>query len=75
MIKKIIITKGEHAFKGFASTYNVEISFKPELQLKEELHSNYIFLHFAFIGLEWNSITLFTKMNFFFFQKSHFITI
>ena len=42
---------------------------------KGELHSNYIFLYFALIGLEWDSITLFTKMNFFFFQNSHFNTI
>ena len=35
--KNIKITKREHAFKGFASTYNVEIlnSFNPELQLKD----------------------------------------
>ena len=33
--------------------------------LKGELHSNYIFLNFALIGLEWDSITLFTNMNFF----------
>ena len=32
---------------------------------KGELHSNYIFLYFALIGLEWDFITLFTKMNFF----------
>ena len=42
---------------------------------KGELHSNYIFLHFALIRLEWDSTTLFTKMNFFFFQNSHFNTI
>ena len=31
------ITKREHAFKVYASTYNVEIlnSFNPELQLKD----------------------------------------
>ena len=31
------ITKRAYAFKGFASSYNVEIliSFKPELQLKD----------------------------------------
>ena len=31
------ITKREHAFKGYASTYNVEIlnSFNPELELKD----------------------------------------
>ena len=31
------MTKREHAFTGFASTYNVEIlnSFNPELQLKD----------------------------------------
>ena len=31
--KKVKITKGAHAFKGFASSYNVEISnfFNPEL--------------------------------------------
>ena len=34
-------------------------------KVKGELHSNYIFLRFALIGLEWDSITLFTKMIFF----------
>ena len=31
------IAKREHAFKGFASTYNVEIlnSFNPKIQLKD----------------------------------------
>ena len=31
------ITKRAHAFKGYASTYSVEVfnSFKPELQLKD----------------------------------------
>ena len=38
--------------------------------IKGELHCNYIFLHFALIGLEWDSITLFTKMNFF-SSKTH----
>ena len=35
--KNIKITKREHAFKGSASTYNVEILnyFNPELQLKD----------------------------------------
>ena len=35
--KSIKIKKGEHAFKEYASTYNVEIlnSFNPELQLKD----------------------------------------
>ena len=35
--KNIKTTKREHAFKGYASTYNVEIlnSFNPELQLKD----------------------------------------
>ena len=34
--KSIKIKKGEHAFKEYASTYNVQIlnSFNPELQLK-----------------------------------------
>ena len=40
--------------------------------IKGELHSNYIFLYFALIDLEWDSITLFTKMNFF-SSKTHFI--
>ena len=37
MKKKIKITKRKHGFKGFASTYNVEIlnSFNPDLQLKD----------------------------------------
>ena len=43
--------------------------------IKGELHSDYIFLYFVLIGLEWDSINLFTKMNFFFFQNSHFSTI
>ena len=42
-------------------------------EFKEELHSNYIFLHFALIGLEWDSITLFTEMNFF-SSKTHIST-
>ena len=35
--KNIKIAKREHAFKGYASTYNVEIlnSFNPELRLKD----------------------------------------
>ena len=35
--KNVKITKGDHAFKCFASTYNVEIlnSFEPVLQLKD----------------------------------------
>ena len=37
---------------------------------KGELHSEYIFLHFALIGLEWDSITLFTKRNVF-SSKTH----
>ena len=37
----------------------------PFQQFKGELHSNHIFPHFALIGLTWDSITLFTKMNFF----------
>ena len=34
---KVKIRKEAHAFKGFASSYNVEIlnSFNPELQLKD----------------------------------------
>ena len=38
--------------------------------IKGELHCNYIFLHFALIGLEWDSITYLEK-----FQNSHFNTI
>ena len=44
-------------------------------EVKGELHSYYIFLHFDLIGLEWDSITLFAKMNFFSLQNSHFHTI
>ena len=51
------------------------ISLLGKQLFKGELHSNYIFLHFALIGLKWDTITLFTKMNFFFFQKLHFNTI
>ena len=45
-----------------------KINFQISL-LKVELHSNYIFLHFALIGLEWDSITLFTKNELFFLPK------
>ena len=38
-------------------------------KVKGELHSNYIFLRFALIGLEWDSTILFTKMNFFILPK------
>ena len=47
--------------------------FSDKNVLKGELHSNYIFLHFALIGLEWDSITLFTKMNIF-SSKTHIST-
>ena len=38
--KNVEITKQEYAFKGYASTYNVEIlnNFNPELQLKDTEH-------------------------------------
>ena len=49
-------TKGEHAFKGFASTYNVEISFKLELQLKEDLHSKLHSNFFILRSLAYNGI-------------------
>ena len=45
---------------------------RPASLLKGELHSNYIFLNFALVGLEWDSITLFTKINFFFLPKLTF---
>ena len=41
--------------------------------IKGEFHSNYILLYFVLIALEWDSITLFTKMNLFFFQNSPFV--
>ena len=41
-----------------------------ENHIKGELHSNYIFLYFVLFGLEWNSVNLFTRMNFF-FSKTH----
>ena len=40
--------------------------------IKGELHSNYILLRFALIVLEWDSITLFTKIIFFFLPKLTF---
>ena len=42
------------------------------IKFKGELHCNYIFLHFAIIGLEWYSITLFTRINIFFLPKLTF---
>ena len=44
-------------------------------KFKGELHFKYILLYFAVIGLEWDYVTLFTKMNVFIFQNSHFNTI
>ena len=51
------------------STFVLNLS----VYLKEKLHSDYIFLYFVLIGLEWHSINLFTKMNFFSFfpSKTH----
>ena len=46
--------------------YFTRIYFRTAPVLKGEPHSNYIFLYFALIGLEWDSMTLFTKMDFFF---------
>ena len=37
--------------------------------IKGELYSNYILLYFGVFGLELDSITLFTKTNFFFLPK------
>ena len=48
------------------------ISLLGKQLFKGELHSNYIFLHFAFIGLELDSIILFTKMNLFLLPKLTF---
>ena len=52
--------------------YFTRIYFRTAPVLKGEPHSNYIFLYFALIGLEWDSMTLFTKMNFFFLPKLPF---
>ena len=41
-------------------------------EFKGELHSNYIFLYFVLVDLEWDSINLFTKMNVFFLPKLTF---
>ena len=40
------------------------IGFFPTL-LKGELHCHYVLLYFAVIGLEWDSITILTNVNFF----------
>ena len=48
------------------STFVLNLS----VYFKGELHSNFIFLYFVLIGLEWDSINLFTKMNFF-SSKTH----
>ena len=41
-------------------------------KFKGELHSNYILLYFVVLGQDWASITLFTKINFFFLPKLTF---
>ena len=40
--------------------------------IKGKLNSNYIFLYFVLIGLEWDSMTLFTKNEIFFLPKLAF---
>ena len=60
-----------------SSCLSLSVTYKRTLPnirniLKGELPPNYIFLHFALISLEWDSITLFTKMNFFFLPKLTF---
>ena len=40
--------------------------------IKGELHSNYIFLYFILIGLEYYSVTLFKKTNIFFLSELTF---
>ena len=78
----LLYVKKFHIFRQFPDHIVIWIFNKTETSfpsssymIKGELHSNYIFLHFVLLGLEWNSITLFTKMNFVFFQNSHFNTI
>ena len=41
-------------------------------KFKGELHSNYILLYFVVLVQDWASITLFTKINFFFLPKLTF---
>ena len=45
--------------------FNSENKNFENILFKGELHSNYNFFYFVLIGLEWDSISLFTKMNFF----------
>ena len=54
--------------------YNMRNSIKlfVENHIKGELHSNYIFLYFVLFGLEWDSVNLFRRMNFFFLPKLTF---
>ena len=42
------------------------------MKLKGELHSNYIFLHFALIDLEWDSIKPYLQNELFFLPKLTF---
>ena len=44
------------------------------MEIKGELHSNYIFLHFALIGLEWDSINPIYKNELLFSSKTHIST-
>ena len=76
-LKQFVLSLGNFLLVTVSKSLTIPLKYLLKCQrlLKGELHSNYIFLHFALIGLEWDSITLFTKMNFFFFQNSHFNTI
>ena len=44
------------------------------MKLKGELHSNYIFLHFALIDLEWDSIKPYLQNELFFSSKTRIST-
>ena len=82
--KKILLNYPPSPPKKFS--YKIDVNKTSELKecnicpcwyflnkrFKGELHSNYIFLHFALIGLEWDSITLSTMINIFFLLKLTF---
>ena len=71
-VKWKIITK----MYGSPNPFLCKLCLTEKLWIIEgELHVNHIFLYFVLIGLEWDSINLFTKINFFFFQNSHFSII
>ena len=75
-LKPFVLSLGKFLLVTVSKSLTIPLKYLLKCQrlLKGEHHSNYIFLHFALIGLESDSITLFTKTNFFLLKLTfHYI--